>query len=204
MSDTPSKPTIQTYLLAGAILLVLPALGYVVGLFNVPRPMNLTKTRAAVDREAMKGDMLLDSLPDSIQTPMKANMEGKIEVLGMSTDKTSAPQGARVEFTFYFRALDTIDEDWQIFGHIDGANNVYRIHADHYPASGKYTTDLWEKGEIVADRYVKFIPLDAPSGTYDVWIGFYIGDSRLKLSNPDEVQSDGSNRVKVGTFKVGA
>jgi len=93
--------------------------------------------------------------------------------------------------------------DWQIFGHIDGANNVYRIHADHYPANGKYTTDLWQKGEIVADHYSKFIPLDAPSGTYDVWIGFYNADRRLKLSNPSEVTSDGQNRLKLGQIHVG-
>jgi len=44
---------------------------------------------------------------------------------------------------------------------------------------------------------VKYIPLDAPVGRYDIWIGFYIGEERLKLTNADKVQSDGSNRVKV-------
>ena len=121
----------------------------------------------------------------------------------MTVDTKAAVQGSKVDFTFYFKALDTIQRDWQIFGHIDGASNVYRIHADHYPAEGKYTTDLWKKGEIIGDHYSKFIPLDAPSGLYDVWIGFYLTDKRLPLKNPKEVENDGSNRIKLGQFRVG-
>ncbi|MFH1809509.1 MAG: hypothetical protein ABIJ09_12240 [Pseudomonadota bacterium] len=204
MSDTSSQPSARNYLVAAAILLILPAASFVIGRLNTPRPMSLVKTRAAVDRDGLKGTVLLDALPSTVQQPMTANLEDKIEVLGLSVDKPSALQGERVEFTYYFRALSDIDEDWQIFGHIDGINNVYRIHADHYPVNGNYTTDLWLKGEIVADTYVKYIPLDAPSGRYDVWIGFYIGDSRLKLKNPDKVTTDGSNRVKVGQFTVGS
>ena len=136
-------------------------------------------------------------------TPLKANLEDKIEVLGMTVDKPKAAPGSRVVFTFYFRALENIDEDWQIFMHGDGVNNVYRIHGDHYPAEGNYTTDLWQKGEIIADRLVKYVPLDAPFGRYDIWIGFYIGEARLKLKNPDDVPNDGSNRIKVGQFYVG-
>lgn len=206
MTDTQKSskaPTIQTYLIAAAVLLALPAISYIVGAFNVPKPMNLTKTRSAVDRKAMQGDILLSKVPDNVVKPMHANMEDKIEILGFSTNKKKAIQGSKVELTFYFKALSAMDQDWQIFGHIDGANNVYRIHADHFPAGGKYTTDLWKKGEIIADHYSKYIPLDAPNGVYDVWIGFYLADRRLKLKNASEVTSDGHNRIKLGQIHIG-
>ncbi len=201
--NNKNRPSANTYLLAAALLLALPAVSYVVGAFNVPKPMNLKKTRSSIDRKAMQGKVLLDKLPDNIVQPMHANMEDKIEILGFSTSKARATQGSKIELTFYFRALSAMDQDWQIFGHIDGANNVYRIHADHFPDNGKYTTDLWKKGEIIADHYSKFIPLDAPSGTYDVWIGFYLADRRLKLKNPKEVTSDGHNRIKLGQLHIG-
>lgn len=203
MSNEPKKSSVKTYLLAAAVLLVIPLISYVVGAFNAPKPMNLTKTRESVDRKKLAGDAILTELPKELKNPIAANMENKLEVLGMTVDKPKAAPGSRVVFTFYYRALDHIDEDWQIFVHIDGVGNVYRIHGDHYPVEGKYTTDLWKKGEIIADKFVKYIPLDAPIGRYDAWLGFYIGDTRLKLSNADEVPSDGTNRVKVGTFNVG-
>lgn len=203
MSEAKTKSDKRPYLLAAALLLAIPVVSYVVGALNMPRPMSLKKTRQAIDRKAMAGTVLFTAPPPALKNPMSANMEGKIEVLGLSVDKPKAAPGARVEFTFYYRALEAIDEDWQIFVHIDGVNNVYRIHGDHYPVEGKYTTDLWQKGEIVADKMVKYIPLDAPIGRYDVWLGFYIGEERLKLSNPDKVPTDGANRVKVGQFDVG-
>lgn len=203
MSEEKTAPSKLPYVVAAALLLALPAATYVVGYFNAPRPMNLTRTRASVNREALRGSVLLDKIPPQLVDVVPANLENKIEVLGLTTDKPSAAPGGRVEFTFYYRALENIDEDWQIFMHGDGVNNVYRIHGDHYPVDGKYTTDLWQKGEIIADKMVKYIPLDAPVGRYDIWIGFYIGDDRLKLTNADKVQSDGSNRVKVGIFNVG-
>jgi len=203
MSDTKPKPDKRPYLLGAVLVLAIPAVSYLVGALNMPRPMSLNKTRAAIDREALAGTVLLKSLPPELKNPISANLEDKIEVLGMTVDKQKAAPGQRVEFTFYYRALDKIDEDWQIFVHIDGVNNVYRIHGDHYPAEGKYTTDLWQKGEIIADTLVKYIPLDAPIGRYDAWLGFYIGDTRLKLKNPDQAPTDGSNRIKAGQFNVG-
>ncbi|MBN2360003.1 MAG: hypothetical protein JXR83_11165 [Deltaproteobacteria bacterium] len=203
MSEQTKRVPKIPYLVAAAVLLALPAVSYVVGAFNAPRPMNLTRTRASVNRESMRGSVLLAQVPPQLSEVVPANLENKIEVLGMTVDKPMAPPGGRVELTFYFRALDNIEEDWQIFMHGDGVNNVYRIHGDHYPVDGKYTTDLWQKGEIIADKLVKYIPLDAPVGRYDIWIGFYIGDIRLKLTNADKVQTDGTNRIKVGVVNVG-
>jgi len=204
MTDSQNNSKVKAYGLLLVLALLLPAISYLVGAVHAPRPASLTKTRASFDRSALAGDVILDKLPAELTEPLKANMEDKIEVLGMTVDKQKASPGSRVVFTFYYRALGNIEEDWQIFVHIDGVNNVYRIHGDHYPADGRYTSDLWQKGEIIADRFVKYIPLDAPVGRYDVWLGFYIGEGRLKLKNPEEAPNDGSNRIKVGQFHVGS
>lgn len=107
--------------------------------------------------------------------------------------------------TFYMRCESEMQHAWRVFLHIDSQKQQYRIHGDHDPPKG-YSTDKWRKGDIIADRHQQWIPLDAPKGVYDVWMGFYDPaheEDRLALS-PDQpgVITDKSNRIKLGTITV--
>ena len=73
----------------------------------------------------------------------------------------------------------------------------------HSPAG--YGAEKWTKGDIIADRYQLWVPLDAQKGIYDIWMGFYDPaheDDRLPLTPIDGVATDGQNRVKLGTLTV--
>ena len=59
-----------------------------------------------------------------------------------------------------------------------------------------------EKGDFILDAFEKRVPLDAPSGKYNVWLGFYSGNQRLRYTSGDAKRHDGENRIKLGTLTV--
>ncbi|MEW5849078.1 MAG: hypothetical protein AB2A00_09695 [Myxococcota bacterium] len=184
-------------------LLAIPAVAYLVGLWAMPHPAPVQAARATVDRTRMEGDVILKTTP----TPkllVNANFNDKITVLGLDIPEGKVGVGTRLPMTFYYRAESEMQEEWKVFLHIDSQSAQYRIHGDHFPPEG-YNTDKWRKGDVVADRHNQWIPLDAHKGTYDIWLGFYDPaheDDRLPLTTTPGVQTDGQNRVKLGTLVV--
>lgn len=194
-SDTPpSKGQIA------AVLIAFPLLCFILGGFLLPRPAGTEEMRAKVDRRALSG-IVLKSAP-ALNAPVDARLTS-IQVLGANLPTDKLKPGASLPLEFYFKALSETDQNWKIFLHIDRKGATYRIHGDHAPASGRYLTSLWQKGEIIKDVFKTTVPLDAPAGTYEVWLGFYIGDERLKWTGGDASVHDGKNRVRMGTLVVG-
>lgn len=184
------------------VMMLFPAVAYIVGLVAMPHPVSVSASRTQ-DRAALEGDVLLKASPTP-RLPANANFGGKITVLGLDVPDAPATLGARVPLTFYFRADGEMQEAWKVFLHVDSQAGRYRIHGDHFPPQG-YSTDKWRKGDMIADRHQLWIPLDAQKGTYDVWMGFYDPaheDDRLPLTPTDGVASDNQNRVKLGTLTV--
>jgi hypothetical protein len=109
-----------------------------------------------------------------------------------------------VRVTLYFKVLEYIDEDWQIFIHGDSWGGFSdRIHGDHYPVNEKYRTGFWQKGEIIKDTFTIRVPGDYNAPKIAMWMGFYIGDNRMPVDTSDKsVQHDGSNRVNAGLIPV--
>jgi hypothetical protein len=187
-----------------AVLLVLPAIAYAVGYFSLPKPAAVQKARATVDRKAFEGEVLLKETPTPAVT-VNANFNNQITVIGLDVKPAAASIGERVAMTFYYRCEAEMQDAWRVFLHVDAQGAQYRIHGDHDPPKG-FSTDKWRKGDVIADRHTQWIPLDAPKGTYDVWMGFYDPaheDDRLPLvAGQQGVTSDGANRIKLGTLTV--
>jgi len=198
---TQSSPTASTAPLM--VFLAFPALAYIVGAVAMPHPTGVTESRVSTDRGKLEGEVLLKA-PPSPRFSVNANFDGKITVLGMDLEKEKVGLGERVILSLYYRAETEMQEAWKVFMHVDSTAAQHRIHGDHFPPAG-YSTDKWRKGDIIADRYPLWIPLDAHKGKYDVWLGFYDpgdDDARLKLTPGQTVATDGANRVKLGTITV--
>lgn len=181
-------------------ILAVPVLGLLVGGAFLPRPHSAGDERKAVDRGALQG-VLAPARP----TPQRATdaVLGGVRVLGADLPSTPLRRGATLRSTLYFEVLEPQDRDWEIFVHGDGKGPTqYRIHGEHFPAKGRYPTTLWQKGDFVVDAWETRVPLEAPAGAYDVWVGFYQGDDRLPFVAGDRSLTDGANRVKVGTISV--
>lgn len=182
-----------------AVLLFVPVLAFVVGAIFLPRPVPAEVERRQLDRSSL-GDAVSTTRPTP-NTPADVELGRALRFIGADVPEQAKP-GSRVTIDFYFEVQKELDRDWQMFVHIDRREGPYRIHGDHFPVEGKYQTSLWQKGEFVKDHFVKLVPFDAPAGTYDIWVGFYIGNDRLPVTGGDKELHDGSNRVRAGVLRV--
>lgn len=172
----------------------------VVGFLFLPRPESAVEARTGFDRSQLK-NVLLDAPPDGMHK-VDAVLGDKIRVLGIQLPAKPLRKGDEIDLEVYFEALREMDRNWQMFVHIDREGATYRIHGDHWPADGAYPTSYWRKQDIIRDALDKRVPLDAPAGSYDVYIGFYIGDDRMPFSRGGEGVHDGSNRIRMGKFQI--
>ncbi|MGB5931799.1 MAG: DUF2079 domain-containing protein [Anaerolineae bacterium] len=96
-----------------------------------------------------------------IDHPLSIRFEEKLELLGYEAKGVDYLVGKRgsYEFTLYWRALEPLEEDYEIgllFAREDGA----LVHSVvHHPATAWYPTHLWKEGEVIALR------------TPDIWLG---------------------------------
>ena len=147
---------------------------------------------------------MLLSEPPHPQRRIDANMDDKLEVIGIDLldDRghpvdTIAP-GRAYHLKTYYRVLAPVTTEWEAFIHIDGYNR--RHNGDHKPLNGKYPMSLWLPGDLVVDddNDFKLEPNFTP-GTYTIYFGLFVGDTRLKVkSGPN----DGGNRINGGPLRV--
>lgn len=182
-----------------AVASAVPVLAYAVGIAALPRPRAVADERAALASSA--AGALRTEAPKPT-APTLVVLDDAVEILGADVPSDAVSAGGRLPITFHFRARAEVDRDWQIFVHIDARQGSYRIHGDHYPASGALQTTLWTKGSYVADAWEKTVPRDAPPGDYDVWIGLYIGEERMSVTGGDTSRDDGQDRVRVATLRI--
>lgn len=148
-------------------------------------------------------DRIVLSAPPDPQRKLDVVLDDKLQVLGYDVENAS---GKRVDYVStgqtyrmktYFKVLEPVRTDWEMFIHIDGYRR--RHNGDHKLCEGKYAPTLWSQGDIVVDDYeFKLDPSFSP-GDYTVYFGLFVGDSRMKITSGS---SDGENRVNGGTLKV--
>ncbi|MBW1806935.1 MAG: glycosyltransferase family 39 protein [Deltaproteobacteria bacterium] len=139
------------------------------------------------------------SEPPEISHPLLAEFQEGAAFLGYDVEPESPEIGDEFELTLYWKCLKPIGKSWQVFVHIDGhGHEFHRIHGDHYPLKGLFTTDRWMKDDIIRDKIKLKIPIEFSPGRFTVYVGFYSGDPRMKVL-PGFPQ-DGSNRVRAGTL----
>ncbi|MGM0555605.1 MAG: carbohydrate-binding family 9-like protein [Myxococcota bacterium] len=132
---------------------------------------------------------------------INANFDGKIELVGLSvSDNLEA--GKKATFTWYWKALDDLDANWQVFVHFDSKTESYRQGLDHHPVDGLYQTSRWKKGQIIEDVQEVVLNKDYPAGAAVPYIGFYKGDQRLPIKNASEIDTTDDRRVIGPELKV--
>jgi hypothetical protein len=111
------------------------------------------------------------ALPDSIDTPLKADFSGQAVLLGLDCpNNCRAAPGESVTLTLYWQAAAPLETNYTIFTHLLDAQENMLINADHAPPK---PTQGWVSGEIIADPVTLTIPANLPSGDYALEIGLY-------------------------------
>lgn len=178
----------RSVLLVPAVALALLALGCI-----ERAPGARPNKRRNFDYSASSVQAVLARNPP--QVPLHGVFGNAIELIGYDLEPPKVPPGSAGTITLYWRAIEELDADWQVFVHMDGREGQERIHGDHWPAGGAYHTDVWRKGDVVKDAFHFSIPGFYKGDVIDAWLGLYQGDERLPISNPGEVRHDGQNRM---------
>ena len=89
---------------------------------------------------------------------------------------------------------------YKVFLHFMGPSY---INGDHVPLDGRFPTPYWVPGYYITDEHVVTPKtgdqLSAPSGVYQIYMGFFAGDRRMKVVSGPQ---DGDNRVKLGLLRL--
>jgi hypothetical protein len=131
------------------------------------------------------------------QRAVEANFENRVKLIGYDL-KDPVTRGGKFRITMYYQVLAPVPANYKVFIHFD--QPAHRFHGDHTPLEGKYPTQYWLPGDYIVDPTDVDIPLlTTPSGSYTIYAGFWLGETRLKVVQGPH---DGNNRVTVGTFRV--
>ncbi len=183
------------------LVVATPLLAWVVGAIAMPHPTGVIAAQAAFDRSAVAD--VVKTVAASPSSSVDVTLGKTIQLRGFDGPTQALSRGARLSAILHFAVLADVDTDWQVFVHIDAVDGTgFRINADHWPAGGRYRTGLWRPGEHVVDSFEQTIPVGAPAGLYDVWVGLYRGDKRMPVTGGDRSVVDGDNRVRVGRVVV--
>lgn len=134
----------------------------------------------------------LDEAPDPDHA-MEIRYHDSIELIGVDVDGDFAP-GEEVELTWYWRVIEDVDEDWQIFVHFDSHEDRYRQNLDHYPLGERmddvYRTYHWEEGQVIADPHEFVVQEDYPVGEAAFYVGLFRGEQRAPITDGEPTTDD--------------
>jgi hypothetical protein len=140
---------------------------------------------------------IVKTLDHAPQHEVHADFEGKVELVGYDLP-AELSRGQSFKITTYYKVTAPVSGAYKIFLHFDGVGT--RFNGDHVPVAGKFPTNYWVPGYYVIDEFtMEADKAVAPSGVYQIYGGFWLGESRLKVVSG---ASDGDNRVKMGTVRV--
>ncbi|RLC62678.1 MAG: hypothetical protein DRI48_09300, partial [Chloroflexi bacterium] len=114
-------------------------------------------------------------------TPVGADLGEEIRLLGFEAPD-SVTSGAGFDVTLYWEARQPPAEDYVVFVHLlDGAGQLVAGH-DGPPLEGRYPTQAWVPGEVVADVHRLALGADVAAGTYRLQVGMYRWPSLERLA----------------------
>ncbi len=152
-------------------------------------------SRATVDRAALPG--VLISAPPADAIPVEAVFGNAAELVAYRLEPKALLPNQKARLTFYWRCRAPL-EAWHIFVHLDEAEGG-RIHAEHDPASGRFPTDAWKPGDLIADT----ITFEAHLNPLLLYVGLFSqGETRLTLSAPGRGRDDGNSRLFVAALPI--
>ena len=170
--------------------LVLSALGPAC----LPNPQSVKERRQEFDREGLVGDLILRAPPPGMK-PVGAVFDGRAKLLGYEMEPVQPSPGDRTKLRFYWSASLPMSEDYMVFIHGDAIGGKSgRLHADHFPAEGKYPTDVWQTGEVVVDPFVVWIPPRYGPKRLGIYTGLYKGNHRVPISEAGNRPKTSDNR----------
>lgn len=152
-------------------------------------------------------DTVVAALPaDANRFDPPVAFENGIELLGWRIETPRVRRHRPLFVRTWWRTDRPVEARWEVFLHPDPTREGQERFAgggagEHEPGDWSYPTNRWRPGEIVEDRFdVRPFPY-VPPGTYELFVGLWRPDTRVRLRPLDEARTDGGRRVRLGTFE---
>jgi mannosyltransferase len=147
--------------------------------------------------------MTPDTADDVIQHPLRADLGGRVLLLGYTLSAEQVAPGDTLLLTLTWQALSPMAERYTVFTHLLDAGQVIQAQVDSEPQGGGLPTDRWTAGQIVQDSYALVVSPDARPGPHTLEVGMYLLETldRLPVRDPDSGASLG-DRVLLGSVEV--
>lgn len=137
------------------------------------------------DEEFIKKNLLTsDPTPQFVA---HADLDGKVEYIGIDVSPNPAEPGKDVHLTHYWKVKSAPSDGWRLFTHVSAPNGKGFINVDHGPISGKYPVARWKAGDIIRDQHSFHLPPNWAFNSVSVFTGLWRGNERMPIkSGPHE------------------
>jgi hypothetical protein len=145
-----------------------PESGAALGSYTHPTPIEIQERRRVWE------------LPPMDQR-VGARFGGMIELAGYDLRQDRKA----IHLTLHWKALTTPDQHYMFFVHLADPKSGRPVRqVDEMPKGFTYPTGLWAPGEVVSDK-VELPVEDAPAGRYELAVGWYDPDTKVRLEVVD-------------------
>jgi hypothetical protein len=130
------------------------------------------------------------------------NFDNQVLLTASKIDRDSVKPNESIHIDLAWRGLKTWSADYTAFVHLIGPDGKLHGQVDQWPVQGTLPTSSWTAGQTVNDPYVVTLAPDAPSGKYQVEVGWYLLATLRRLSVLDSNGRPSDDHVIIGEFNV--
>ena len=142
-------------------------------------------------------------LPSVPQYATEVSADGLADLVGADLSAVRLSPGEPITVTLYWRALGNTERDYSVFVHAVGPDGQVWGQSDAWPAQGGAPTMTWAEGEVIEDRHVFDLHGDAPSGSYELYVGLYDARDGTRVSLHEEGDRLANDRARIAELEVG-
>jgi hypothetical protein len=108
--------------------------------------------------------------------------DGRARLLGVRVEPEPVVAGERVKVTLCWEAVQEIQQDYTLFIHLLGRDNLRVGERTTYPGQGRFPTSLWPAGRAFCDVYwVAVAPWAPGPEVYGLEVGLYDAETGWRL-----------------------
>jgi hypothetical protein len=141
-----------------------------------------------------------DRTAEPAQSHVYADFGEQIALLGYDVSAAAVEPGDRVYLTLYWKALQHLDINYQVFVHLSGPDGLVAQSDKINP--GEFPTRRWPEDKYVRDEHQLAIPPDLPPGDYEVTAGLWVQSDGWRLPLFDERGEQVGDRFKLMDLRV--
>lgn len=140
-------------------------------------------------------------LVDLADETLYADFGDQIALLGYDANHIVVAPGELIDVTLYWKAVQTLDINYQSFAHILQADGSLLAQSDHLNP-GEFPTRRWPLDKYVRDEHFLLIPPDTPPGDYTVSAGLWVQAEGWRLPLLDASGTQIGDNITLFTLNV--